>query len=70
MSTSLNDRIRAWVASPETKLPPDLRRDLAQARLANLGEDGRCLCSCADICPAQKSGMSTRCSRAELENLT
>jgi hypothetical protein len=35
--------------------------------LVNVGPDGLCECSCGDPCPLGKSGMETRCTRAELE---
>lgn len=32
-----------------------------------IGKDGRCQCSCGDICPLGKTGMEYRCSKYELE---
>jgi hypothetical protein len=32
-----------------------------------IGEDGRCMCSCADPCPLHKSGLAYRCTKQELE---
>jgi len=32
-----------------------------------IGEDGRCMCSCADPCPLGRVGSSYRCTKGELE---
>jgi len=35
--------------------------------VVRMGEDGLCTCTCADRCPAGKSGMSSRCTREQVE---
>jgi hypothetical protein len=36
-------------------------------RVVIIGDDGRCMCSCADPCPLGKAGMQYRCTKEELE---
>jgi hypothetical protein len=66
----------AWFARPNKDVyytldqhDPTLRADLARYRIKNLGKDGLCQCSCADVCPVNKCGSMTRCSRTELESI-
>lgn len=49
---------------------PTFMRDIAHNHITQLGKDGLCQCSCADICPSRKSGSMTRCSRADLESVS
>ncbi len=43
------------------------KRALLARRLAELGTDGRCVCSCIDRCPIERHGSEDRCTKAELE---
>lgn len=42
--------------------------EILRHRLANLGKDGLCQCSCANVCPLEKAGSMNRCSRKDLES--
>ncbi len=33
-----------------------------------IGEDGRCQCSCADVCPLGRAGSMMRCTETELRS--
>lgn len=33
-----------------------------------IGQDGRCLCTCATVCPLGRAGMELRCTEADLRS--
>jgi hypothetical protein len=37
-----------------------------KSRVIEIGTDGHCSCSCADVCPLRRTGMAYRCAEAEL----
>jgi hypothetical protein len=61
----LSDLLYADNPSPKTR--DTVIREILRRRLAGIGADNRCTCSCANICPLERVGSMERCRKEELE---